>query len=78
MAVGTPVITNDTGDICLYLKEGFNGYISNGIETKDIIDVLERIVNSKDTLRQNARNTAENSFDYRNYIELVKSFIETL
>lgn len=80
MAVGTPVITNNTGDISLYIKDGINGYISKGINKDDICEVFDKIinVNGDSFLRKNARKTAEDNFDYRNYINEIKELIKTL
>ena len=78
MAVGTPVITNNTGDISLYLKDEYNGYICNGNSKEDVMKVFDKILNNQSNLRIAARKTAEESFDYRLYKELVKYFIKTL
>ena len=80
MAVGTPVISNDTGDICLYLKDGVNGYVCKGINPQDICDVFDRIIKEENycDLRKNARKTAEDYFDYKKYTNVMKDFIDTL
>ena len=79
MSVGTPVITNDTGDISLYLKDGVNGYICKDINAESIKDVFDRIlVDNSKTLRKESRNTAESSFDYKNYLNDVKNLIEKI
>lgn len=68
-AVGTPVITNDTGDISLYVKNGINGFIIS--EKNKISNILSKIIKLKSSdyisLRENARKTAETCFDYRKY-----------
>lgn len=72
MSVGTPVITNDTGDISLYLKSGYNGFLVEGINRKSVESALLSIINMTDTkyqqMRANARDTAEKNFDYRKYV----------
>lgn len=82
MSVGTPVITNETGDISLYLKDGINGYLCKDNTTEAIREVFDKIINvsrsSYSILRRNARKTAEDSFDYRNYLEEVKNLIKKL
>ena len=80
MAVGTPVISNDTGDICLYLKDGINGYVCKGINPQDICDDFDRIIKEQKycKLRKNARKTAEDYFNYKKYIDVMKDFINTL
>ena len=80
MAAGTPVITNLTGDIGLYLKDNSNGFIVN----KDIIYSLENIftkiinINKEDKskMRENARQTAEKYYDYRNYKDKMINFLK--
>ncbi|MBO5105937.1 MAG: glycosyltransferase family 4 protein [Clostridia bacterium] len=69
-AVGTPVITNNTGDIGLYLKDGENGYLLKNMDYDSIRDVLYRALDYKKNspnMRKNARITAENYFDFRIY-----------
>jgi len=80
MSSGTPVISNITGDIGLYLKDGYNGYVSNGIDKESIIAVFDKVLKNKDlnTMRKNARETALNGFDYSNYLDEVKELIEKL
>lgn len=72
-AVGTPVITNNTGDIGLYVKNGINGFVIS--EKNKISDVLSEIIKLKASdymfLRENARNTAETYFDYRKYTDSI-------
>jgi glycosyltransferase involved in cell wall biosynthesis len=80
MAAGTPVITNDTGDIGLYLKNGENGYLLQDTSPESIKKVLEKILQltSEETIemRSKARKTAEESFDFRVYKQLMKDFLE--
>lgn len=76
MSVGTPVITNDTGDITLYLKDNKNGFICNDCSKQEVAKVFDKILsmNSFDyiEMRKEARKTAEKYFDYRRYLELIK------
>lgn len=78
MAVGTPVITNDTGDIGLYLQDGVNGFLLSDNTKEAVSECFERLVaiNKEKYLqmRLSARKTAEESFDYRVYAEKVSSF----
>lgn len=79
MCVGTPVITNDTGDICLYVKDESNGYIARGIKEENINEIFEKILNYKDNdIRTKARQTALDSFDYRVYLKEVEDLINSL
>lgn len=79
MSFGTPVITNNTGDICLYLKDGVNGFVCDKDNIKMTIDKIMSINNNDyNELRKKARETALRYFDYRNYIEDMKGFVEKL
>lgn len=82
MSAGTPIITNDTGDIGLYLKDGYNGFVCKGNEEKDIEEVFDKILNlnreNYTNIRKNARKSAKDNFDYRNYLEIVKKLIEEI
>lgn len=80
MSVGTPCITNDTGDISLVLRDEKNGFLVRGNYSEAVKEVFDRIVNiDKDTYRQirmMARRDAESFFDYRNYIKDVEEFLK--
>ncbi|MCF0235019.1 MAG: glycosyltransferase, partial [Thermoguttaceae bacterium] len=77
MAVGTPVATNVTGDIGLYLKDGENGFIAPGWDVEAAAATLRRIADVPADkyveMRKNARKTAEIAFNYKTYIDLIKS-----
>lgn len=78
MAVGTPVITNNTGDIGLYLQDGVNGFLLSDNTKEAVSECFEKLLAiSKEKclqMRLSARKTAEESFDYRVYVEKVSSF----
>ena len=80
MSVGTPCITNDTGDISLVLKDGKNGFMVKGNDVEAVKETFERIVKlDKDSYRQMrmmARRDAESFFDYRNYLKGVEEFLK--
>lgn len=79
MMYGLPVITNDTGDIGLYLNNEENGYLCNPDNIEDVFDkILQLDENTYKSQRINARKTAENNFDYRNYIEKMKELIDLI
>lgn len=79
MAVGTPVITNDTGDIGLYLKDGINGFIVPGNSFLELENTLNTVLGiGKEQyaeIRKNARKTSEESFDYRNYVGEINTLL---
>lgn len=79
MSVGTPCITNDTGDISLVLKDGENGFLVKGNDAASVKETFERIVSldekSYHKMRMMARKDALSFFDYRNYLSKVKEYI---
>lgn len=81
MSVGTPVITNDTGDVSLYVNES-TGYLLSDNTSESLIKVFESLIQkSKEETRQMrmlARKKAEESFDFRCYIELFEKFISSI
>lgn len=80
LAVGTPVITNLTSDIDLYIKNEVNGFIVNENSTSSLVDVFYKIrqLNDEDysTIRKNSRQMAEKHFNYKEYKDQVESFID--
>lgn len=78
MAVGTPVITNNTGDVGLYLRDGENGYLLTNNTTEAVCECFEKIIiidtDKYTQMRCLARKTAEDNFDYRVYIDQVSIF----
>ncbi len=81
MAAGTPVVTNNTGDISLYLRNGENSFITQDSLAESVSQTLLQILSLDETrrnsIREDARRTAELYFDYRNYCEKIKCFIES-
>lgn len=82
LAAGTPVITNDTGDISDVLRDGFNGFLINGVTYKQISDVFNRCINLSESnycsMRINARKTAEKSLNYMSYIKPITMFFNSI
>lgn len=81
-AVGTPVIANDTGDLSLYIKNAENGFLLDSYSKEKLTDLFEKLINlSKEqycNLRKGARKTAEESFDYRKYVETIENLLGDL
>ena len=77
-AVGTPVITNETGSINKYLFNHKNGLLIQELSVNNIIDALHYIRSIDDDeyqeMRAAARTVAEQSFDYRSYVNGLKDF----
>ena len=81
LAVGTPVISNATGDIGQYLETGKNGFLLDEGTADALEPVLRQILAMDSTqrkaLRQNTRNTAETSFDYRVYKKQMEELLNS-
>lgn len=79
MAAGTPVIANDTGDIGEYVTSGKNGFLCEN-DPKAIKKCLDNILEMKHQefveMRINARKTAEEYFDFRNYVPMLNKIVE--
>lgn len=80
MTFGTPVICNNTGDISLVVKDRENGFLLNSKSVDEICETLEYLLNMKiearEAMRRKARLSAEQFFDYHNYISEIKSVFE--
>lgn len=82
MAAGTPVITNDVGDVSLYLNDGENGFILREAASGEVRSLLRRLLTLTDArkadLRAGARQTALNAFDFRCHTTALGRFLEDL
>lgn len=71
LATATPVITNLTSDLGLYLKDGYNGIISKDCSPIEFSKAVEKAItltaSEKKQMYTNARKTAEEHFDYKLY-----------
>ena len=80
-SVGTPVISNDTGDLSLYIKNGKNGYLLNSCNAEELKKLFAQLINSDNEryreIRKVARKTAEESFDYRKYINEINKILNS-
>lgn len=80
MAAGTPVITNATGDIDLYLENGKNGFLLKDGSAETVQIILNKIIelgsDQIKIMRKNARKTAEKNFDYHHYINEIKKIFD--
>ncbi|XJS11011.1 glycosyltransferase [Aerococcaceae bacterium WGS1372] len=79
-SVGTPVISNATGDINKYLINDYNGFLLNTPNPDALVDVLYKISEMKEDKyiqsRKKARLTAEKYFDYNVYTQNMKELLE--
>lgn len=80
MACGTPVITNSTSDLSLYIRDGVEGFISKDHSIESIVEVLERVLSlSREDLgrmRKAARSQAERSFDFDSHSLSLSAFLK--
>jgi len=78
MTAGTPIITNKTSDIELYLKEGETGFFLDYPNLNKSLDKLEYILGlSEDKLSLLKENCNKfEAFDYSNYLSKTKKFLE--
>ena len=76
LAVGTPVITNLTGDIGLYLRDGENGLVVSDDSEDQLKNTFNKIIEMKagdlSKMRKIARKTAEQYFDFREYTNIIE------
>ena len=75
LSCGTPPVCNLSSDLGIYLNDGKNAIISNGhspVEAKNaIVRALSLTVDEREKIRIEARKTAEQYFDFRNYVDKI-------
>lgn len=80
LSCGTPPICNLSSDLGMYLKDGENAHIARDHSPSSIRDALEKALNSTNEhrmeMRKTARKTAEDCFDYHQYVEIIKELIK--
>lgn len=80
LAMGVPVICNLTGDIGLYVKDGCEGIVVPDCTPEAFAGGIRRILSmsldERLAMRRHARNRAEVSFDYRNWVTPLGEFID--
>lgn len=79
---GTPVISNLTSDLSLYLHDCYNGIIIKSINKHDIIDAIQKSIVLKkngaiNQLKINARRSSS-IFHFENYSELFRNFFNEI
>lgn len=79
MSHGVAMICNISSDLGMYLRDGKNAIIVDGYDEKGFSKSLERILSMSradiDALKHNARQLAEEEFDYRGWVDTVSDFI---
>jgi len=82
LAAGTPVICNLTSDLGDFIQDGHQGLICDHPTAESCRATLERALamshGQRAEMRRKARRLAEDSFDYRKYISLARSFFSEI
>jgi glycosyltransferase involved in cell wall biosynthesis len=82
MAAGVPVIANITSDIGLYLHDGIEGIVCDDNTPSACAAAIRKALllssDEKKAMRLNARKRAEQSFDFRSYVNAMSDFIHNL
>lgn len=80
LANGVPVIANLTSDLHRYLHDGADGYICEDASAEALAETLRRARASsgkqRSQMREQARQKAESSFDYRRYVQDLTHFLD--
>lgn len=83
MMSGTPVITNSTSDLSLYIKNEVNGVLVNSSKFEDIEHSILHIIRNYtpekiSAMKCMAKKTGDKYFDYHAYISQLKDFFDNL
>ena len=80
LASATPVICNLTSDLGMYIKDMENGIIVEGCSGNDVKEAVEKAIKLDFSVWEkiccNARNTAEEFFDYRSFVDKLNSILD--
>lgn len=79
LSTATPVITNLTSDLGLYLKDGYNSIIAEDCSSAAFSKALDKAISlsseEKKLMYTNARKTSEDYFDYRLYNQKISELL---
>ncbi|WP_283628142.1 glycosyltransferase [Shewanella baltica] len=79
LSCGTPVITNNTGDLSDIIIDGVNGFIFDGVEQEDLANKLNFILDGNEfdyqSMSNEAKETASNKFDFRVFSDDLLRFL---
>ena len=79
LSTATPIITNLTSDLGLYLKDGYNSIIVSDCLPTAFSKAVEKAItltaSEKKQMYSNARKTAEEHFDYKLYGKTLEKII---
>ena len=79
LASGLPMLCNDSSDLALYLQDGVNSVMIDDCSTESCVKALRKVLTySREELngmKIAARKTAEENFDWRLYVDIIRCFI---
>lgn len=79
LACGTPPVCNLSSDLRMYLRNEENAIIAGGHSPEAVKDAIERALSisaeKRVEIRHQARKTAEQCFDYKNYVSEMETLI---
>lgn len=83
VSCGTPVITNNTGDLACFIKNGENGFIFDGVSKNDLCVTLSNIASifNEDYYKElslEALSLSNGKFDYQVYTAPLNIFLSKL
>lgn len=74
-----PVITNRISNISEYIVHGKNGFIIDDPTEDNIVNILREVAKlNYEQIYEMKKNCDDNIFDYRNYINTLKTFVDIL
>lgn len=80
LSAGTPILTNLTSNLDIYLKEGYNGFVLDYSSPRNLYQSLKKALLTDrekiDQMKQNCRK--DRFFDYKNYIKEADVFLNDL
>lgn len=79
ISAGIMVITNYSSDLSDYLKDGVNGYLIDISDEESLVKTLAVPLSlSKSEIKNKKDQVVRNTFDYRSYIEVTRTFINSI
>ena len=80
LSLGVPILTNLTSNIGEYVRDGREGIVLNDCSPEAFAAAVHRVLEMPHSqwlaMRHNARQRAEECFDYRRYVAPLKKFLE--
>lgn len=80
LGLGTPVITNLTGDLSLHLQDGKTGFVCETPTAAALADVLRKALDRPESdlnkMRGHAREEAERAFDFHSRVATLRCFLD--